>query len=163
MAWDVGGEIMRGGRVLFMALTMGAGCSSKPASICLGCEPLGILAPVPSTVAFGTVQVGERAQQVLRIDNEGETSVSILSAEILAGTGSSNGVPFYFDAGAFVDAGSSLPPGESSAVVIFAPMQPGSFVASLVITDDGRVSPITVQLGGVGAMPDAGAGLADAG
>ena len=118
--------------------------SNSPLSIPLsgtGISPPSVLQPTPSSISFGSVQVGNSTTQSETLTNFGNSSVSITQA-ILSGA-------------AFSVSGLNLPltliPGQSFTFgVVFAPNSAGSVTGSLSVVSNASNSPLTISLGGTG-------------
>jgi len=100
-----------------------------------------VLQPTPSSISFGSVQVGNSTTQSETLTNSGNSSVSITQA-ILSGA-------------AFSVSGLNLPltliPGQSFTFgVVFAPNSAGSVTGSLSVVSNASNSPLTISLGGTG-------------
>ena len=106
----------------------------------------GALTPTPTSLAFGSVQVGNKASLPQTLTNSGGTSLTI-SAATASGTG-------------FSLSGLSLPltltAGQSTSfTVLFAPAASGAVSGSLSITSTGSDSTLTVPLSGTGVAQGA--------
>jgi Abnormal spindle-like microcephaly-assoc'd, ASPM-SPD-2-Hydin len=121
-----------------MVSLSGAGPSSATA------PTAGYLAPNPSGVSFGNVQVGNSQTQYVTLTNSGGSSISI-SQPTVTGAG--------FSLSGFT-APESLTPGQSLTLsVAFAPTSSGTSSGSLTFTSNASDPTISVALSGTGASP----------
>jgi YVTN family beta-propeller protein len=96
-----------------------------------------------SSLGFGTLGVGQRATQTLKISNTGKAPLRIASSS-LGGLGAS-----AFSSGPDGCTAATLPVGGSCTVrVTFAPLSGGVFDAQLAFTDDASGSPHILTLSG---------------
>ncbi len=101
----------------------------------------GALAPNPTSLAFGNVQVGNKASLSETLTNSGGTSLTI-SAATASGAGfslSGLSLPLTLSAGQ-----------STSFTVLFAPTASGAVSGSLSITSTGSDSSLTIALSGTG-------------
>src|SRR5437763_13547223 len=118
--------------------------SNSPLSIPLSgtsISPPSVLQPTPSSISFGSVQVGNSTTQSGTLTNSGDSSVSITQANL---TGA-----------AFSVSGLSLPltliPGQSFTFgVAFTPNSAGSVTGSLSVVSNASNSPLAISLAGSG-------------
>jgi len=104
----------------------------------------GALASNPTSIAFGSVQVGSSLSRSATLTNTGGSLIHISTAN-LTGTG-------YTTSGLSVP--TTLNAGQSLTFnVVFTPQSSGSASGSLALTSDGSVSNLTVSLTGTGASP----------
>ena len=114
----------------------------SPASVLLsGTGIQGQLGAAPSTVNFGSVNVGSSGSQTITLTNSGTASLTISQATA-SGTGFSvSGITTPLTLGA----------GQSTSFAAkFAPTSAGSVSGSVSIVNNGPNSPITVSLSGSG-------------
>ncbi len=134
---------------LAIALGSGIGNSGKSrtssATVALsGTGTLGSLSANPSTVNFGSIQVGSKQSQTAILTNSGTVGVTISQATV-SGTG-------------FTMSGLSLPmnlaAGQSvSATVTFAPAASGTASGTATFVSNASVPSLSLSLSGTGATP----------
>jgi Abnormal spindle-like microcephaly-assoc'd, ASPM-SPD-2-Hydin len=114
----------------------------SPASVALsGTGIQGQLGAAPSTVNFGSVNVGSNGSQTITLTNSGTASLTISQATA-SGTGFSiSGITTPLTLGAGLS---------TSFTAKFAPTSAGSVSGSVSIVNNGPNSPITVSLSGSG-------------
>ena len=129
--------------VIVLALATMVGCqglsTSKSSVQSTQNQLLGTLTAGPTSVSFGNVQVGTSQAQSDTLSNTGVTNLTISQAAV-TGLG-------------FSTTGLSLPltliPGQSTSFsVVFAPESAGSASGTLVLTDNGSSSAVSLALSG---------------
>ncbi len=101
-----------------------------------------LLGANPTSLGFGTVNVGGNSSLSATLTNNGNSNVTISSVTV-SGTG--------FNASG-VSAGSTLTPNQSVTVnVAFAPTAAGSLIGSVTVVSNATNSPAIIALSGVGA------------
>jgi hypothetical protein len=104
----------------------------------------GALAANPTSISFGSVQVGSTQSHSQSLSNTGGTPIQISSATI-TGTGfATNGLSVP----TMLNAGQSL-----TFNVTFTPSSAGAASGSLVLTANGSVTNLNIALSGTGASP----------
>jgi len=115
--------------------------SNSPLSIPLsgtGISPTSVLQPTPSSISFGSVQVGNSTTQSATLTNSGNSSVSITQANLSGAAFSVSGLNLPL----------TLIPGQSFTFgVVFAPNSAGSVTGSLSVVSNASNSPLTISLG----------------
>ncbi len=111
----------------------------------------GIAAPAPAiavdadTVDFGTVTIGDSAQQTVTVSNDGD-------ADLILDTISTPNTPFALPAGDDGCSGTTLPPSEQCEFTLgFAPTTGGSFSGTVTVPSND--SDTVVTLSGTGQEP----------
>ncbi len=128
------------------SVSIATNISSSPITVALsgtGVTP-GAVSASPSSLTFGTVQVGSSTQQSETLTNTGGSAVTISQASI---TGA-----------AFTISGLSLPvtlsPGQVSTFGIsFTPTASGASSGSVVLATNASVANLTIALSGTGSVP----------
>ncbi|GEM_PF-1336426 len=96
----------------------------------------------PSSISFGGVQVGDSLMDMIYAINEGTSVLNITSI-------TTSGPDF-----SMTPTGATLMPGESVLVVVyFHPVGPGAASGSLIFTHNGKTTPDSVSVSGVGFVP----------
>jgi hypothetical protein len=116
----------------------GTGTSSATAATA------GYLAPNPSSVSFGSIQVGNSQTQYVTLTNSGGSSLSISQATV---TGTGFGLS-GFTAPESLAAGQSL-----TLTVAFAPLSSGTSSGTLTFTSNASDPTLSVSLSGTGTSP----------
>jgi hypothetical protein len=106
--------------------------------------PAGSLAASPTTLAFGSVQVGSNASLSETVTNTGGSTVTISQANISNAAYSLSGLTLP----ASVGAGQSI-----TFTVKFAPSAAGLASGNLTLVSDAANSPLTIPLSGTGVTP----------
>lgn len=101
----------------------------------------GTLSPNPSSLAFGSVQVGHTFQLPETLTNTGGADVTI-TADNIVGSG--------FNVSGLTLPLTLSPGGSETFYVVFAPQSTGSYTASLKITSDASNPTLTIPLSGTG-------------
>jgi uncharacterized cupredoxin-like copper-binding protein len=105
-----------------------------------------LLGASPSSLAFGSVTVGQTAALGVELTNTGANDLTVQGATI----GGTDAGQFSHDLGAAV----TLAPGTSTTVTVtFAPSSDGTKSAALSVTHSGGNSPLAVPVGGTGVAP----------
>ena len=104
----------------------------------------GTLAANPTSIAFGTVQVGSSQSHSQTLTNTGESLLHISTAAVTGAGFATSGLSVP----ATLNAGQSL-----TFNVTFTPQSSGNASGSLALTADGSVSNLSVTLSGSGASP----------
>jgi hypothetical protein len=104
----------------------------------------GGLAVTPSSVSFGSVQVGSQAASSMTISNSGGQSVNVQQASTTNAAFKTSGLALPL----------ALPPGQKFTFsVTFAPPAGGSASGNLSLTSDGSNPTVAVPLSGTGTLP----------
>ena len=104
----------------------------------------GALAASPTSIAFGSVQVGSTQSQTERLTNSGGSPLHIATATVTGGGFSTNGlsVPTTLNAGQNLTFSAA-----------FTPASGGTVSGSLALTADGSIPNLSVSLSGTGKTP----------
>jgi hypothetical protein len=128
------------------ALALLAGCqgfsSSSPGSQNTPQnQTSGDLTAAPASVSFGNVQVGTTQTLSETVTNTGGGDLSISQASVSTGAFSTSGLNLPL----------TLSAGQSATfTIVFAPQTSGSGTGTLVLTNDGAGSPLSIALSGTG-------------
>ncbi len=102
------------------------------------------LSPSPTSLSFGSVNVGSNASQNITLTNQsGTTSLQITNLSI-------SGTTDYSITSAPSLPATVAPNGSVNLTVRFAPTASGSITASLTVIHSGANSPLSINLGGTG-------------
>jgi hypothetical protein len=104
----------------------------------------GTLAASPTSIAFGSVQVGSTQSQTERLTNSGGSPLHIVTATVTGGGFSTNGLSVPTT----LNAGQSL-----TFNVTFTPSSGGAVSGSLALTADGSIPSLSVSLSATGTTP----------
>jgi archaellum component FlaF (FlaF/FlaG flagellin family) len=97
-----------------------------------------ILSPSPTSVSFGNVSVGNNSSLAVTLSNNGNSNVTISGVNTAgAGYGASR-----------VGADTTLAPGQTATLVVFAPTAAGSVSGSVSVASNAGNSPATISLSG---------------
>src|SRR5438874_515380 len=127
------------------SLTVTSNASNSPTTVALsgtGAAVTSQLSATPSSLSFGSVNVGASSFLGLALKNSGNSNVTI-SPATTTGTAyaATQGTP-----------NSSIPPGQTASLNMpFAPSAAGNVAGSLSVTSDASNSPATIALSGTGA------------
>ena len=100
----------------------------------------------PTTVAFGSVQLGSSAVLPVEVTNSGSVAIAFQN---VSATGN------FSAAGNCPASGTALPPQSSCTIqVIFAPLQTGSLTGSLMLMTSASSAPLMVSLSGTGTASE---------
>ena len=129
-------------------IAMASDASNSPFNISLagvGAAP-GALSASPSSVSFGTVQVGNNQKQTITLTNSGGTTLTVSQANV-TGTGFSiTGLTLPLTLGA----------GQSSSfTATFAPQASGSATGNIALLNTGSTGTLNVPLSGTGVAAGA--------
>lgn len=103
----------------------------------------GQLAASPSSVNFGSVNVGASSTQTVTLSNPGTASVTISQATMSGAGFSVNGLTTP----------QSLSPGQSSSFsIVFAPSSAGAVTGNVSLANDSASNPFLVALAGTGTV-----------
>jgi P pilus assembly chaperone PapD len=106
-----------------------------------GTGVLGRLSATPASAGLGTVVIGETNSQTIRLNNTGNSSVTISRANVF-GSG--------FKIAGLI-APTVIPSGKSTTFnAVFAPTSSGSMTGSVSLISDAPNSPLTISLSGTG-------------
>ena len=127
------------------SLTVTSNASNSPTTVALsgtGAAVTSQLSATPSSLSFGSVNVGASSFLGLALKNSGNSNVTI-SGVTTTGSG-------YGASG--VAANTTLTPGQTATLnVTFAPTAAGNVAGSVSVTSDAGNSPATIALSGTGA------------
>src|SRR5438874_2274285 len=127
------------------SLTVTSNASNSPTTVALsgtGAAVTSQLSATPSSLSFGSVNVGASSFLGLALKNSGNSNVTI-SGVTTTGSG-------YGASG--VAANTTLTPGQTATLnVTFAPTAAGNVAGSVSVTSDDGNSPATIALSGTGA------------
>jgi hypothetical protein len=128
------------------SLTFASNAANAPTTVALsgtgGTQPVGILAAIPTALAFGNVAVGSSSTKTVTLTNSGSASLSI-SKSSLSGSGFSV---------SNLTTPAVLAPGASLAFQMkFAPTAAASSTGSLVISSNASNPSLSIGLSGTGA------------
>lgn len=101
------------------------------------------LTPAPSSVDFGSLQVGSSSQQSIILNNTGTGRVTVSQANVTGSEFSLSGLALPLN----------LEPGESASLnVVFAPRSAGTFAGNVQVVSTAANSPANTALSGVGFL-----------
>ena len=104
------------------------------------------LTATPSTVSFGSVNMGSSSVRSVTVANTGAAAVSVGNVGISGPGFSVSGMP----------AGLTLPPGQTAILTAtFAPTSSGAVTGKVTVSESGSPSPLTINLSGSGVASGA--------
>lgn len=119
----------------------GGNVTSNAAALTVGAATLSLSAN-PTSVSFGSVNVGSNSSQAVTFTNGGNSDVTVSNVSVSGAGFSATGI----SAGQVVAAGKT-----ASLNVTFAPSASGALTGSVSVASNAANSPLTVALSGTGA------------
>lgn len=131
---------------LLLGVLIQSGCvGATGADTNLGGDPAGLNAS-PSTLSFGSVNIGSNSTQNVTVANSGSSNVTVSNVSVSGAGVDASGVP----------TGLILTPGQSAALAVkFAPASPGSVTGQVSIASNSSTSPLAVIVSGTGVASGA--------
>lgn len=129
------------------SLTVTSDASNSPLTVSLtgsGVAATHLLGVTPTSVSFGSVNIGSSGSSSVTLKNNGNSDVTISSVAVTGAGFSTSGMT----------AGTILTPSQSVALdIAFTPAAAGSITGSVSIGSNATNSPATVSLSGTGVQP----------